>query len=92
MATHSSVLAWKIPWTEEHVDITTRVHRCSRSEEPLYKVARLQETPLKAGEKSVGRRLAVTKGLSERTHTRHTRGHLEVLAVTYPCDCRDKKS
>ena len=91
MATHSSILAWKITWTEEHVDITTCVHHCSRSEEPLYKVARLQET-LKAGEESMGRRLAATKGLSERTHIRHTRGHLEELAVTYPCDCRDKMS
>ena len=37
------------------VDITTGIHSCSRSEEPLYKVARCQEAPLKAGEKSMGR-------------------------------------
>ena len=91
MATHSSVLAWKIPWAEEPVDIATGIHSCSRSEEPLYKVARCQEAPLKAGEKSMGRRLEVNKGLNERTHTRHTRGHPEELAVE-SCDRGDKVS
>ena len=26
MATHSSILAWKIPWTEEPVDYSPRGH------------------------------------------------------------------
>ena len=91
MAIHFSVLTWKIPWAEEPVDIATGVHSCSRSEEPLYKVARCQEAPLKAGEKPMGRRLEVAKGLNARTHTRHTRGHPEELAVK-SCDCGDKVS
>ena len=27
MATHSSILAWRIPWTEEPVSIGSMVHR-----------------------------------------------------------------
>ena len=28
MATHFSILAWRIPWTEELVDVVHRVAKC----------------------------------------------------------------
>ena len=33
MATHSSILAWRIPWTEEPGGLT--VHRVAKSQSPL---------------------------------------------------------
>ena len=32
METHSSVLAWRIPWTEEPVDRWATVHRVAKSQ------------------------------------------------------------
>ena len=62
--------------------VTVDTHRHGRGDKPLYEVARDQETPLKAGEKFMGRTLEVTKGLNERTHTRHTPGHPEEFSLT----------
>ena len=45
MATHSSILAWRIPWTEEPGGLT--VHGVSKSQTQLSNLARmLKRTPI----------------------------------------------
>ena len=42
MATHSSILAWKIPWTEETGGLHT-VHRVTKSQTQLKRLSTAQK-------------------------------------------------
>ena len=52
MATHSSILAWRIPWTEEHAHTHTYTHThppsLQQTHTPVYLPTELQVVVLKA--------------------------------------------
>ena len=52
MGTHSSILAWKIPWTEEPGGLQSTVYKESDTTERLttHKRKRVQAVLLKAGD------------------------------------------